>query len=470
MGLFQKATRTKSKLRMAIDGVSGGGKTFTALRFASMLGQRVAVINTESGAIQKYLGLSPDGIEWQFDICELSTFAPTLYTNAILAAGQEKYDVLIIDSLSHAWAGAGGALELKDRAADGNSFTAWKNITPMHNALIEAILRSPCHIIATMRTKTEFVLETNSKGKQVPKKIGLTPVQRAGMEYEFDIWGSIDEDHFFKVSKSRCPHPAIVDAFVPKPDGNWILPVKEWLNDGLDIPASAFAVTEEDLAKFIEKNEGAGARQASEPAKPLSPMELLKQQQQAKALAGQEAVTKATAPAPTPTPPSLAEPAKPSTASTASPIVNAEPGFCTPAQHDEIKRLQGLLNIGADQLEAILKKRGVNVIRSLKTEQAEEIIRNLAAKLQPLEPGVSTTGVNSTVAKLTDKCTPVQLQQIQALVEEAEQVKAGLASQIMSNLKANGREVLADLSIQEARELIEALETDRISEFFAQAS
>src|SRR5574343_53838 len=175
---FRPATRQKVRLRMAIDGPSGSGKTFTALRAATALAGdrgRIAIINTESGAVEKYLGLSPDGTPWQFDVAYLPDFSPTTYTQAILAAGREGYDVLIVDSLSHAWAGEGGALELKDKKG-GNSFTAWKDITPMHNRLIEAILKSPCHVIATMRSKTEYILEeevgTDGRKKSVPKKVG----------------------------------------------------------------------------------------------------------------------------------------------------------------------------------------------------------------------------------------------------------------------------------------------------------
>lgn len=252
--MFKKATRQKLKLRMAIDGPAGAGKTFTALRLAFTLGRRVAVINSESGAVEKYLGLAPDGVPFDFDICTLNDFAPIRYTEAILAAGREGYEVIVIDSLTHAWSGSGGALDLKDKKG-GNSFTAWKDITPMHNAMIEAILRSPAHVFATMRSKTDYVLEVDDRGRSVPKKVGMAPIQRAGMEYEFDIYASLDADHFMTVTKSRCPE---VDSLVvPKPGAGFMEPVIRWLNEGSEIPASAFAVTEADLAKFTERTKKA---------------------------------------------------------------------------------------------------------------------------------------------------------------------------------------------------------------------
>lgn len=240
MTMFRPATKAKSRARIALDGPAGGGKTLSALRAAAAFGKegkypRVAVINTESGAIEKYLGLSLDGVLIAFDVCELPNFAPTSYVTAIREAGRAKYDVLIIDSLSHAWTGKDGALEQVSRKG-GNSFTAWKDVTPQHNELIEAILQCPCHVIVTMRSKTEYVLEesTNSQGKpiQVPKRIGMAPIQRQGMEYEFDIVGDLDLSHTLTISKTRCPE--IDGAVVVKPGAAFWIPVAAWLADGVD--------------------------------------------------------------------------------------------------------------------------------------------------------------------------------------------------------------------------------------------
>lgn len=273
MSSFRKATKKASRLRMALCAPPGGGKTFSALRFAMELAGptgRVCVINTESGAVEKYLGLKPDanGRAFDFDIAEMHDFAPSRYTQLIQEAGREGYDVIVIDSLSHAWAGVGGALELKDKKG-GNSFTAWKDITPLHNAMIEAILRSPAHVIATMRTKIGYVLEeevdpkTGAK-KSVPKKIGLEPVQRQGMEYEFDIVADLDQQtHTLTVSKSRCP---LVDgAVIVKPGAEFIQPVKAWLEDGVSIDPSYYATKPEDL-RAVQDEQRERNRQAEEAA------------------------------------------------------------------------------------------------------------------------------------------------------------------------------------------------------------
>jgi hypothetical protein len=236
MSMFKPATRKKLKLRMALDGPTGSGKSYTAFRAAHGIAgpdARIAVIDTEHEAMAKYLGENPDGTPWKFEVCDLEYYAPSTYTAAIREAGRLGFDVLIIDSLSHAWQGVGGALDQVDRKG-GNSFTAWKDVTPMHTEMIEAILSSPCHVIATMRSKMDYVLEeqTNKQGKvvQVPKKVGMAPIQRAGTEYEFDVVCDIDGDHTLTVAKTRC---SIMDGRkAVRPGPEFFATLRAWLDDG----------------------------------------------------------------------------------------------------------------------------------------------------------------------------------------------------------------------------------------------
>lgn len=233
---FKKARKTQLKLRMAIDGPSGSGKTYTALRFAFALAgapDKVAVIDTENRSASKYIGESPDGFPWQFDVVELDSFHPLNYVEAIVAAEKAGYEVLVIDSLSHAWDGVDGILELHDREArrssSKNSYAVWREVTPFHNRLIQAILRSKLHIIATMRSKMEYA-QVQKDGKTIVEKLGMQPVQRAGMEYEFDIVCDLDWTHNLLVSKSRCS--AVDGALVPKPGPGFLAPIQAWLSTG----------------------------------------------------------------------------------------------------------------------------------------------------------------------------------------------------------------------------------------------
>lgn len=224
---FEKATKTKARLRMALIGPSGSGKTYSALSIANHLGSRIAVIDTERGSASKYAD------EFDFDRLELETFAPQNFIAAIHAADEAGYDVLIIDSLSHAWIGRGGSLEQHDKEVDKqkvkNSFTAWREVTKNHNALIDAILQSRCHVISTMRSKTAHVQEEEN-GRKVVRKIGMEAIQRDGMEYEFDVVGDLDWSHKLTISKTRCR--ALDGEVIEKPGKEIADMLKAWLTDG----------------------------------------------------------------------------------------------------------------------------------------------------------------------------------------------------------------------------------------------
>src|SRR5574340_1277824 len=147
---FKKAVRKQAKLRLALSGPSGSGKTYGALLLAKGIGGKVALIDTERGSASLYTHVH------EFDTLDLDPpYTPERFIDAIRSAERAGYDVLIIDSLTHEWSGVGGCLELVDEIArskyKGNSWSAWNDVTPRHRAVLDAILRSPLHIIATMR-------------------------------------------------------------------------------------------------------------------------------------------------------------------------------------------------------------------------------------------------------------------------------------------------------------------------------
>mgnify|MGYP006353164073 CR=1 FL=1 len=197
--MFQKAIKSESKLRLAITGPSGAGKTFTALTIASEFG-KVALVDTEHGSASKYADRIPFD-----DVKVTAPFNPLRIINMIDEAVSGGYDVLIIDSLTHFWTGSGGLLDMVDdfgKAVRGNTFAGWKQGTPIQNQLVEHIIACPIHIIATMRSKTEYVLTSNEKGKQTPVKLGMAPIQRDGIEYEFDLVLDMDYENNAVVSKT----------------------------------------------------------------------------------------------------------------------------------------------------------------------------------------------------------------------------------------------------------------------------
>ncbi len=236
---FTKATKRQSRARVALDGPSGAGKTYTSLILASELAKReksrIAFIDTENGSASLYSD------EFDFDVLIMkSPYNPEAYYNAIHAAEQAGYKVIVIDSLSHAWEGEGGALEMVDKAAtriQGNSWAAWRDVTPEHRKMVDAILQSPAHIVATMRSKMEYIQEKDDRGKTVIRKVGMAPIQRQGMEYEFTIMADMDVDHHIAVSKSRCKFMA--DKVATKPDGKFWDDFIDWLYSGAEwIPES----------------------------------------------------------------------------------------------------------------------------------------------------------------------------------------------------------------------------------------
>lgn len=246
--LFKAAKRQSRKLRAALDGPSGAGKTFSALRLAMALkaakmATRIAVIDTENESASLYEGESPDGEPWTFDVMCLKQFSPTQYTWAMKEAVKAGYDCIVIDSLSHAWIGEGGALDMVDQKSSGggNSFAAWKDITPLQREMVDTIIRLPAHVIVTMRSKTEYVIveETNKAGKtvKVPKKIGLAPVQRDGLEYEFDLYGCLDHTNQIRISKTRCS--SMNGRTTDKPGPAFWQPLFDWMNGAAPV-APAF--------------------------------------------------------------------------------------------------------------------------------------------------------------------------------------------------------------------------------------
>ena len=238
---FHKAERRKAKMRLALAGASGSGKTASSLLIAyGLCGDwgKIGLIDTENRSGELYVGATIGGTEiGVYQALTLNApFLAAKYTSAIAAAEEAGLEVVVIDSLSHAWDGEGGLLEKQGRLTDQlkNSYTAWRHITPEHNKLVEKMLQSPIHVIATMRSKTEYVLEEDDRGKKVPKKIGMAPIQRPGMEYEFTVFMDIDHTHAASASKDRT-NTLDGQFFMPSVKTGQML--RAWLDSGVDAPA-----------------------------------------------------------------------------------------------------------------------------------------------------------------------------------------------------------------------------------------
>lgn len=239
MGNFQEAVRAKSKLRMALTGVSGAGKTLGALYIAyGLTGDwgRIAVIDTEHERARMYANRT-DLDTGKFLYCPLyPPYTAERYTDLVKEAaglvGSEG--VVIVDSFSHAWNNEGGVLDVKDRIAaqpGKNSYTAWNEAGKVQNSLVNTILAVDCHTIVTMRSKMDYVMQENERGKVQPVKVGLAPIQRDDTEYEFDIVLDIARSHIATASKDVTFLDKYGEIVTPELGRQ----LRAWLDDGVDL-------------------------------------------------------------------------------------------------------------------------------------------------------------------------------------------------------------------------------------------
>lgn len=232
--MFHKAEKKNLFLRIALAGPSGSGKTYTALTLAEAMrgSKRIALIDTEYQSASLYAD------KFDFDTNELTLFSVENYLAAMKEAAESgEYGVLVIDSLSHAWTGKGGVLERKDAIErtqkTPNGYTAWRDATPLQNKLIEAVLTWPGHVIVTMRSKQDYVVTQGANGRTAVQKVGMAPVQRNDVEYEFAVMGEMDANHILSISKTRC---SLVDGYSQMPDAELGKTLLKWAQGGAGVP------------------------------------------------------------------------------------------------------------------------------------------------------------------------------------------------------------------------------------------
>ncbi|MEK6794906.1 MAG: ATP-binding protein [Spirochaetota bacterium] len=222
---FKRAIKSFVKLLCAIFGTSGAGKSYTMLRIATGIGGRIAAIDTEHGSLSKYAD------RFVFDVLDLIDTSIDSYIEAINEAARAGYDILIIDSLSHAWQ---ILLEKVNKIANvkykGNTFAAWSEGTPEQRKFIKAIVSFPGHVLVTIRSKTEWSIEDAGNGKKAPVRVGLAPEQGKGIEYEFDLLLEISPDHICRVIKDRTGK--YQDKMIEKPGEDFGRELKAWLSEG----------------------------------------------------------------------------------------------------------------------------------------------------------------------------------------------------------------------------------------------
>lgn len=226
---LRKATRQKAKIRLGLSAVSGGGKTYSALLIAHGICQdwsKVAVIDTENMSADLYAHLGA------YEVLTLQApYSPERYIEALIACEDAGMGVIIIDSITHEWDGKGGILEISNQMS-GNNFTNWAKLTPRHQAFIDAILTSKCHIITTVRRKQDYEM-SQENGKAKVQKVGMKEVTREGFEYELTVNMELDTNHNVTVSKDRTGLFVGKPQFIPSENTGKM--IAEWCESGIDI-------------------------------------------------------------------------------------------------------------------------------------------------------------------------------------------------------------------------------------------
>lgn len=224
--MFKQAQKQNSYLKIALTGPSGSGKTYSALRLAKGLTDNgnIAVIDTENGSASLYSN------KFSFDVCDVE---PPYSIDKLVEAAKyvmnNDYDILLIDSGSHWWTGILDFKEkLDSRNPGGNHFTNWSEANKHYSLLLRIILQSKIHVIVCLRSKTDYILEKDDRGKSVPRKVGLAPITREGMDYEFSCVLDISLDHNAKASKDRTE--LFGDKIFQITEQTGVL-LRDWLNE-----------------------------------------------------------------------------------------------------------------------------------------------------------------------------------------------------------------------------------------------
>lgn len=237
---FAPAVREQLKLRLALTGVTGSGKTMTALKLASAMtpqGRRdnglahIAVIDTERDSARLYA--QTPGIN-EFDVVSVprnkqGAIDPTAFTELVNMAAQHGYKFVIVDSLSHLWEGILDYKSTIDAKPNSNSWTNWRHVNPLFANAIDALLNYPGHIICTMRSKMKHE-QVEENGRKQIVKMGLDPIMRDNIEYEFGIVMQMDSENYANVEKTRCNQ--IAGERFHRPGADLANILMDWLNEG----------------------------------------------------------------------------------------------------------------------------------------------------------------------------------------------------------------------------------------------
>lgn len=222
--------RKQRPARILLDGPPGAGTTYTSLALATSIGNRVAVIDAQRGRSSVYAST------FTFDtVPPLSYCSPDALITMLAHCADQGYDTVVVSQLSAFWASSGGVWEQVSRASKRGSssagkWSAWDEVRPVERQMLDALLGYPGHVIATVRDKLEYVAEPDEYGRITRRIVGLAPVGRDGMEYDWDLVATMDHSHNLVVVRAPCED--LAGSVESQPGARFASRIRDWLDQG----------------------------------------------------------------------------------------------------------------------------------------------------------------------------------------------------------------------------------------------
>jgi hypothetical protein len=274
---FRPAVRENVGLIVGIAGPSGSGKTFSALRLAAgmSMGKPFAVIDTEAGRAKHYAD------RFAFDHADLQPpFRPGAYADAIKAADEAHYPVIVVDSCSHEHAGEGGLLDWHEEELDRMAGQDWKKresckmaawIKPKtaHKRFVSSMLQVRAHLILCFRAEQKIEIVTNNGRAEIqPKKIASgfsdwIPICEKNLLYELTASFLLTPEHpgIPKPIKLEAQHKTVISVTSPL-DEQAGRKLAEWAKGGTTTEPKGIPITASTYG-LIEDVKQAKAERAS---------------------------------------------------------------------------------------------------------------------------------------------------------------------------------------------------------------
>jgi hypothetical protein len=239
---IRKAKREGARLVVGIAGISGSGKTYSALQLAYGLANfdasKVGFIDTENRRGSLYadtLVSQGTGEVQQFYIGDLEPpFTPQRYSDAIKAFQDAGVEVLVIDSISHEYEGTGGVLEMRE-PLPGKQGKRDNYAKAEHKKMMNTLLQSNMHIVACVRAREKVIIEkVGGETKYIPQ--GVQPICEKNFMFEMTaslmMWNEGKSQEVLKCPSELKPILGREEGYITAADGKAL---RDWVDGAAKI-------------------------------------------------------------------------------------------------------------------------------------------------------------------------------------------------------------------------------------------